>query len=119
MLNEHAGRYEHLAMAAIVVGVIGAGALRAAAQHRTGVGPLTITLVLVGLGVASLLPYFLRAIGHPHSELTMVCAGLAFGWSGVATKLAADDLGRQPSASPRSPGASRPRRPRASGRSAR
>src|SRR6478672_5000597 len=49
MLGEHAGRYEHLAMLAIVVGVIGAG-------------------------------------------LTMVAAGVAGGWSGIATKLASDDL---------------------------
>ena len=58
MLGEHAGRREHLAMAAIVLGVIGAGAVRAAAQHRPRArSDLTITLVLVGLGLASLLPY--------------------------------------------------------------
>ena len=34
MLGEHAGRNEHLAMAAIVIGVVGAGAVRAAAQRR-------------------------------------------------------------------------------------
>ena len=55
-------------------------------------GRLTLTLVLLVLGLAALLPYVLRAFGHSRAELTMVCAGLAFGWSGVATKLAADDL---------------------------
>jgi hypothetical protein len=92
MLDEHAGRYEHLAMAAIILGVIGAALFAPPRSSTTGAQPLTITLVLVGLGLVSLLPYILRTIGHPHPELTMVCAGVAFGWSGVATKLASDDL---------------------------
>jgi len=92
MLGEHAGRYEHLAMCAIVMGVIGAGlfAPPRSASHTSE--ELTITLVLVGLGLASLVPYLLRALGHSRAEVTMIGAGLAFGWSGVATKLASDDL---------------------------
>jgi hypothetical protein len=94
MLNEHAGRREYLAMAAIVIGVIGAGL--AAPPRTTGHGSenLAITLVLLGLGVAALLPYALRLLTHPPAALTMVGAGLAGGWSGVATKLASDDLSR-------------------------
>ena len=49
---------------AIVIGVIGAGLF---APPRSASQPgrqLTITLVLVGLAVASLLPYLLRALGH-------------------------------------------------------
>jgi hypothetical protein len=94
MLNEHAGRREYLAMAAIVIGVIGAGLT--APPRITGHGSenLAITLVLLGLGVASLLPYALRLLMHPPAALTMVGAGLAGGWSGVATKLASDDLSR-------------------------
>jgi hypothetical protein len=92
MLGEHAGRYEYLAMSAIVIGVIGAG-LTAPPRSTTHTSEeLTITLVLVGLGVASLLPYLLRAVGRSPAAVTMVGAGLAFGWSGVATKLASDDL---------------------------
>ncbi|MCW3069344.1 MAG: hypothetical protein JWL67_1969 [Solirubrobacterales bacterium] len=91
MLGEHAGRYEHIAMFAIVVGVIGAG-LTAPSRSTTHSEELTITLVLVGLGVASLLPYMLRALGRSNAVVTMIGAGLAFGWSGVATKLASDDL---------------------------
>jgi drug/metabolite transporter (DMT)-like permease len=92
MLGEHAGRYEYLAMGAIVIGVVGAG-LTAPPRSTTHTSEeLTITLVLVGLGVASLLPYLLRALGHSHAVVTMIGAGLAFGWSGVATKLASDDL---------------------------
>jgi hypothetical protein len=92
MLGEHAGRYEYLAMCAIVFGVIGAG-LTAPPRTTTHTSEeLTITLVLVGLGVASLLPYLLRALGRSNAAVTMIGAGLAFGWSGVATKLASDDL---------------------------
>ncbi len=92
MLGEHAGRYEHIAMWAIVLGVLGA-ALTAPPRSTSHTSEqLTITLVLVGLGVASLLPYLLRALGRTRANVTMIGAGLAFGWSGVATKLASDDL---------------------------
>jgi drug/metabolite transporter (DMT)-like permease len=92
MLGERAGRTEHLAMLAIVLGVISAGLFAPARSVSQPGEQLTITIVLVGLAVLSLLPYLLRALGHSIPALTMVCAGLAFGWSGVATKLAADDL---------------------------
>jgi drug/metabolite transporter (DMT)-like permease len=92
MLGERPGRYEYLAMTAIVLGVAGA-ALTAPSRHiHHGREALTIALVLSGLGLASLLPYLLRALGRPRAVVTMVGAGLAFGWSGVATKLASDDL---------------------------
>jgi len=92
MLGEHAGRYEYFAMGAIVLGVVGAGVFAPARSTTHTSEELTITLVLVGLGLASLLPYLLRALGHSRAEVTMIGAGLAFGWSGVATKLASDDL---------------------------
>ena len=92
MLNEHAGRYEYLAMGAIVIGVAGAG-LTAPPRSATHTSQqLTITLVLIGLGVASLLPYLLRVVSRSPAAVTMIGAGLAFAWSGVATKLASDDL---------------------------
>jgi drug/metabolite transporter (DMT)-like permease len=92
MLDERAGRYEYLAVGAIVVGVVGA-ALTAPPRSATHSSEqLTITLVLVGLGVASLIPYLVNAVGRTHAVVTMLGAGLAFGWSGVATKLASDDL---------------------------
>jgi hypothetical protein len=92
MLHEHVGRTEHVAMAAIVIGVIGAG-LTAPPRH-TGHGSenLAIALVLIALAVVSLLPYALRLFTRPPAAMTMVCAGVAGGWSGVATKLASDDL---------------------------
>jgi hypothetical protein len=92
MLGEHAGKYEHVAMGAIVLGVIGAAVFAPPRSTSHTSEELTITLVLVGLGVASLVPYLLRALGHSRAEVTMIGAGLAFGWSGVATKLASDDL---------------------------
>jgi hypothetical protein len=93
MLGEHAGRREHLAMAAIVIGVIGAGLCAPPRTTSHTSERLTILLVLTGLGVASLLPYVLRAArSHSPTLVTIVCAGLAFGWSAIATKLASDDL---------------------------
>jgi hypothetical protein len=94
MLGEHAGRREYLAMAAIVIGVIGAGLTAPPRTTGHGSEDLAITLVLLGLAVASLLPYALRLLTRPPAALTMVGAGLAGGWSGVATKLASDDLSR-------------------------
>jgi len=92
MLGEHAGKYEYLAMAAIVVGVIGA-ALSAPPRSTTHTSEeLTIAIVLAVLAVMALLPYLLRALGRSPASLTMICAGFAFAWGGVATKLASDDL---------------------------
>jgi drug/metabolite transporter (DMT)-like permease len=92
LLGEHAGRYEYLCILAIVLGVLGI-ALAAPPRSTTHTSQqLTITLVLVGLGCASLLPYVLSVVHRSPAVVTMVGAGLAFAWSGVATKLASDDL---------------------------
>jgi FtsH-binding integral membrane protein len=93
MLDERPGRYEYVAVSLILAGMLGAS-LTSPPRSTTHSEELTITLVLVGLGVASLLPYMLRAVGRSIAEVTMIGAGLAFGWSGVATKLASDDLSR-------------------------
>jgi hypothetical protein len=93
MLDEHAGRYEHVAMSAIVIGVVGAG-LTAPSRSDQAPRPLALALVLALLALASLLPYVLRALRRPRALVTMVGAGLAFAWSGVSTKLAADGLSR-------------------------
>lgn len=92
MLGEHVGRYEYACVIAIAVGVIGI-ALTAPPRSTTHTSQeLTITLVLVGLGCASLLPYLLHVVHRSPPAVTMIGAGLAFAWSGVATKLASDDL---------------------------
>ena len=92
VLGERPGRYEYACVTAIVLGVVGVALAAPPRSTSHGGDTLTITLVLIGLGVASLLPYMLRALGHSFPGVTMIGAGLAFGWSGVATKLAADDL---------------------------
>jgi drug/metabolite transporter (DMT)-like permease len=92
MLGEHAGRNEYLAMSAIVLGVIGAG-LTAPPNTTHSAADGLIAIVLVGVAAIGLLPYMLRALGRRSpATMTMVGAGFAFGWSGIATKLAADDL---------------------------
>ncbi len=91
MLGERPGRYEYRAVVAIVIGVVGAALCAPrSTTHVTDVK--TTTIVLVALTAAALAPYALRMFGHPRSEVTMFCAGCAFAFSGVATKLAADDL---------------------------
>jgi hypothetical protein len=92
MLGEHAGRSEHLATVAIVIGVIGAALTAPPRSSGHGSENLAIALVLIAIGLASLLPYALRPIMRPPAVLTMVGAGLAGAWSGIATKLASDDL---------------------------
>jgi len=91
MLGEHAGRREHLAVGAIVLGVIGAG-LCAPPRSDTHAGWSTLALVLGWLALASLLPYMLLRLNRTFASVTMLGAGLAFAWSAVATKLASDDL---------------------------
>jgi FtsH-binding integral membrane protein len=92
MLGEHAGRYEYMAMSAIVLGVIGVG-LTAPPNTANTAGDGLITVVLAAVAAVGLLPYALRALGRRSpAAMTMVGAGFAFGWSGIATKLAADDL---------------------------
>jgi branched-subunit amino acid transport protein AzlD len=91
LLGEHAGRYEYTAVSAIVLGMVGA-ALTAPPHTTSHHDHLTITLVLVGLGLASLVPYLVSAVGRSPAVVTMIGAGLAFGWSGVATALTADAL---------------------------
>jgi hypothetical protein len=92
MLGEHAGAREYIAMAAIVIGVIGAGLCAPPRSTGHTSERLTILIVLTVLAAGSLLPYILRAMRRSPASVTIVCAGLAFGWSGIATKLASDDL---------------------------
>lgn len=92
MLGERAGRREHVAVGAIVLGVIGAALC--APPNTTSHAPYPVlTAVLGGLALASLLPYIMLSLfRRPSTGVTMVGAGLAYGWSGVATKLVTDDL---------------------------
>ncbi len=92
MLGEHAGRKEHVAMCAIVLGVIGVG-LTAPPKGSTEASSLTITIVLVALALSSVLPYLFGILNRrPPDTVTLLGAGMGYAWSGVATKLASDDL---------------------------
>ncbi len=92
MLGERAGRREHLAVGAIVVGVLGA-ALCAPPHTYVQASDTVLAIVLGTLGLASLLPYImLRLARRPPAMLTIVGAGLAYGWTGVATVLASNNL---------------------------
>jgi hypothetical protein len=91
MLGEHAGRHEHIAVSAIILGVLGA-ALCAPPHTTTHSGDETITLVLIALAVLATTPYVVSIVRRPAPSITMIGAGLGFAWSGVATKLASDDL---------------------------
>lgn len=92
ILGEHAGRHEHLAILAITIGVVVIGLCAPPRSTTHTSEKLTITIVLVALAAASLLPYVLQLFHRSPAAVTMFGAGLAFGWSGLATKLAADDL---------------------------
>jgi hypothetical protein len=93
MLGEHAGRNEHLAMGAIVTGVL-LSALCAPPRSTHTSQHLVLTLVLVAIGLASVLPYAMRLLSRSNAHLTVAGAGLAYAWSGISTKLASDDLSR-------------------------
>jgi hypothetical protein len=92
VLGERAGRREHLAVSAILLGVL--GATLCAPPHTTAqASDLVLGIVLSALALMSLLPYImLRLSRRPPAMITMIGAGLAYGWSGVATKLASDNL---------------------------
>src|SRR5580658_3855639 len=64
MLGEHAGRYEYLAMSAIVLGVVGAGFTAPPRSTTHTSEEFVIAIVLAALAAVSLLPYLLRAIGR-------------------------------------------------------
>jgi hypothetical protein len=91
MLGEHAGRREHIAVGAIVLGMLGA-ALTAPPHTTSHSGDEIITFVLIALAVLATTPYLVSIVRRPAPTITMIGAGLGFAWSGVATKLASDDL---------------------------
>jgi len=91
MLGEHAGRREHIAVGAIVLGVLGA-ALCAPPHTTSHSGDEIVTFVLIALAVLATTPYVVSIVRRPAPSVTMIGAGLGFAWSGVATKLASDDL---------------------------
>lgn len=92
LLDEHPGRSEHVAVAAIVIGVAGMVLSAPAKTASPGTHP-ALAPILIGLALVSLAPYFLRALGgRTLAPLTILGAGCAYGWTGVSTKLVSNDL---------------------------
>lgn len=91
LLDEHAGRRERLAMAAILLGVLGT-ALTAPPRADPTAGGAVLTVTLIALAGATLLPYALRVLDVRYAALAVLSAGLGFAWSGLGTKLASDSL---------------------------
>jgi len=87
LLGERAGQRERLAMAVIVAAVVGI-ALTAPSGGHGHPHALQLTLLLCGLGLVAALPYLFSWLGRPVASVTMLGAGLGYGWSGIATKLA-------------------------------
>ncbi len=86
-------RGEWAAVAAIVAGVAG---VAASAPSRSDIhaGPAHLAGVMGGLALLILVPVALRSIRRPSAIAVIGAAGLAAAWSGLATKLAADDVAR-------------------------
>lgn len=90
-LGEKPGPREAIAVAAIVVGVIG---IAAAAPSRTtshaDTGAVALALVLVAIPI--LAPYLWRRPPASVGLLAVLSAGCCYAWTAVATKLAADGI---------------------------
>jgi len=84
-------RAERIGLAAIVAGV---GVLAVTAPARTALHapPSRLAVTMGALALLTLAPYPLRALGRPHGAVLVASAGLGAACSGLATKLAADDL---------------------------
>ena len=102
-LGETPGRREWIAVAAIVLGVLG---VALAAPERTtdhaGAGAIALALALVAIPIAA--PYALRMrfggslrrrggkAGHVLGTLAVISAGCGYAWTAIASKLLTDEL---------------------------
>ena len=102
-LGERPGRREWIAVAAIVLGVLG---VALAAPDRTtdhaGAGAIALALVLIAIPIAA--PYVLRTrfgdsphqsgvkIGSALGTLAVISAGCGYAWTAIASKLLTDEL---------------------------
>ena len=117
MLGERAGRNEHIAMAAIVLGV--SRGSRSPPSSTPTSRAHSMLVVLGGIALASLLPYLLRVFHRPAPRSRSSGPGLRSASSGVTTKLVSDGLESGTSGSPLGWGACHGRGLGASPRSAR
>jgi len=102
-LGERPGRREWIAVAAIVLGVLG---VALAAPERTtdhaGAGAIALALALVAIPIAA--PYALRMrygdsphrsgvkVGSALGTLAVISAGCGYAWTAIASKLLTDEL---------------------------
>lgn len=102
-LGERPGRREWIAVAAIVLGVLG---VALAAPERTtdhaGAGAIALTLALVAIPIAA--PYVFRMrfgdsprqggvkVGSALGTMAVISAGCGYAWTAIASKLLTDEL---------------------------
>lgn len=96
-LGERVGRTDSIAVAAIVVGIVGL-TIAAPRRHITNVDAVDVAdvwLPLAVLALAAVAPYLLRDWRGAASRLTVFGAGFAFALSAFCAKLLADSLAEQ------------------------
>jgi drug/metabolite transporter (DMT)-like permease len=95
-LGERVGRSEILAVAAIVVGIVGLTVVAPKRQVINVDAPdiADVWLPIAALALAALAPYVLRNRRGPGSRLTVLGAGFAFALSAFCAKLLADSLAK-------------------------
>jgi hypothetical protein len=90
-LGETPGRREHVAVAAVVVGVAGiAWAAPPRTTEHAGTAAIAVALALVALPI--LLPYGLRGHRKAAGTIAVVSAGFGYAWTAIASKLLTDEL---------------------------
>ncbi len=102
-LGERPGRREWIAVAAIVLGVLGVAlAAPARTTDHAGAGAIALALALVAIPIAA--PYLLRMrsgdspgqggvkVGNALATLAVVSAGCGYAWTAIASKLLTDEL---------------------------
>ncbi|MDX6602219.1 MAG: hypothetical protein QOF13_1421 [Solirubrobacterales bacterium] len=90
-LGERPGRREALAVAAIVVGVVGV-ALAAPERTTDHAAGAAIALAAVLVAIPLLAPYALRGRAVALGTLAVVSAGCGYAWTAIASKLLTDEL---------------------------
>jgi drug/metabolite transporter (DMT)-like permease len=90
-LGEKPGRREALAVAAVVLGVLGVAlaAPERTTEHADG-GAIALAAALVALPL--LAPYALRGRAAAVGTLAVVSAGCGYAWTAIASKLSTDEL---------------------------
>jgi drug/metabolite transporter (DMT)-like permease len=91
VLREQPSSGETVATLAIALGLAGTAwaAPERMAHHAHGA---SLLLPVAVLGLVTLIPQLRRDASPAGARISALCAGAAYGWTGIASKLAADDL---------------------------